>query len=643
MKLSRAQRDIALALIMDPMPASVRGEFITDEKFCAKFGLTPKFWFMLDADHAVETGSLHNALRAAISGRKTANLHLRGSRRIRAKLSQKADNARIIIGKKGFGFSNSDLLSVDRKVRVKALERVIAKQALMPFEEDKWRSLLKKRPLKDREFVDLMTDFAATPEAFTTEFERPRNFGADDLMPDSPEYYLRLIGALAEQLEFDAFIEGPLGVARKELITRHPRVALRRIAFTALWQPLIPFDLLKLLKSKDVAALLNADDPFSLLCGFELCRSFLSSDAKYADLGSKFLEKLLADKKASVARCNLFAALAMISMVKVRNKVKTSSVPLFWVRLAALAHAGVLTNALSALTDTSGFLKWASENFYPHYLWTCAIDLQAAPRWNPEWLDPDFLYAELVGRVQGSIALLAEDARPKRWTEITTIAIERLKVSGKLLAANFPGPFDDFRKTSVMLSSDIDVFKDVEKKLHGASQLGKVPELIALANVSQPSEQIVEDVHRILNGPIDDAIAEKHELTFFRLCARIGRVTRNVSIANLVINRCFFVARQPKRNICITDIFEIMIEACGAHADINRYRTEVGECAMKLSFAIEGSTDLRSLIAIFDVLSIRDERMTASLGRAIAIAKTKSGRYGPSVLKVSKEKPPIGG
>lgn len=628
MKLKPAQRDMIVGLIIDPMPASVRGEFVIDEDFCAKFAIKPEFWFPLDADYSVETSSLHNALRAAIAGRKAANLVLRGGTRLRIKLARKADNARLILGKKEFEFSNADLLSADNAIRVKAFKRIISRQPLLADEEDKRLSLVQKRALKDREYVDLMTDFAATPEAFGKEFDKPRNFDSDDLMPDVPEYYVRLVGALdnSETLDAFAFIQCSLATARKELIQRHPKAALRRIGFTALWQPLIPFDLLKSLKLNDVASLLEASDPFSLLFGFELCRAQLSTDAGFSDLGKRFLDKLLVDAKASDARCNLFSSCAMISAVKIRSKARAPNASLFWIRLAALAHAGVLTNALRGMTDTEGFLRCASQTFYPNYLWMCAIDLHDAPQWNPEWIDPDYLYAELVGRVQGSIGLLVEASRPKEWLAALDTAYERLKVTDKLLAVNFPGPFDDFREMTVLLSSNIDLFMKVQAQLGEATKISDVPGLFALASVSQPSDDVVANVRRILETPVDENISDQAELMFLRLCARIGRVRRNEPIANAVVNRCIFMARRPERREALTDIFEVMVEACAAYTNVDKYRAQIGEVAMRLCFAIENSTDLRNIVAIFGVLSMRDLKLAAALGRATAIARTKIGR-----------------
>ena len=60
-----------------------------DESFCAKLGIVPKFWFPLRRDKAVDADSLHNALRNAVAGGKSAMLMLHGGGRERLKLGRK--------------------------------------------------------------------------------------------------------------------------------------------------------------------------------------------------------------------------------------------------------------------------------------------------------------------------------------------------------------------------------------------------------------------------------------------------------------------------------------------------------------------------------------------------------------------------
>jgi hypothetical protein len=110
-----------------------------------------------------------------------------------------------------------------------------------------------------------------------------------------------------------------------------------------------------------------------------------------------------------------------------RQKARAPNAPLFWVRLVALSHAGVLTDALSHLPDPQRFLRWSVENFYPDYHWQGLIDRREAPRWNPDWIDPDQLHAEIVGRVNNAMQLMPRDMWPAAWASIMGDAITRLE------------------------------------------------------------------------------------------------------------------------------------------------------------------------------------------------------------------------
>jgi hypothetical protein len=398
------------------------------------------------------------------------------------------------------------------------------------------------------------------------------------------------------------------------------------MAFAALWQPLIPFDLLDSAAISDVAPLLKADDPFSLLFGFELCGARLSADARFVKLGRSFLEKLLLDEKSSISRCNIFSALALISTINLRQAARASTAPLFWIRLAALAHAGVLTDALSGLPDSKRFLRWATQNFYPTYVWHGVIDRRDAPRWKPDWISPDHLYAELVGRAQGTVQAIPEGSRPTEWVSAIDAALARLQESGKLLAAYLPGPFDDFRETTIG-SSPNEVFDEVEARLDAASMLSDVPGLFALAYATQPSPWVVANVSRILSLPTDQPIANREQETvFLELCAHIAASTRAEVLANAVINRCLLEVRRPGSKVAVTDLFAIMAEACAAHSDYQQHRELLGMTAAKVCLSVERTEDLSSLEAIFDVLATRDEKLIPALARAGAISRTRKAR-----------------
>jgi hypothetical protein len=614
------------ASLVNPLPPPIRATLLKDDTFIGTFGVTPKFGFRLDNERSVETKSLHKALRAAVSGEKSAKLALNGRPQVHARLGlQKGGSATIRFDKKAFSFVNADLLSVGRKMRMAAVERVLNNRPVTFANEDRWKAIAEKRALTELEFVELATDAEATPEALHERLPKANNLSSGDLMPDDPEYYYRLLAPLRSSANLETFIGDELAIARKTLLDRHPAVGLRRIAFSALWQPLIPFEMLSGIFVEELEVLLSAEDPFSLLFGFELCRARLSGHKGFDGLGVSFLQKLFIDEKRSMDRCNIFSACALLSTISLRRVAKASNAPLFWVRLASLAHAGVLADSLRGMPETEKFLKWASKNFYPAYIWHGVVDRRDAPRWNPEWISPDHLYAELAGRAYGALLSLAEKERPAAWVAAINEAYGRLHESGKLLAASFAGPFDDYRDNQRSSSSD-ELFREIESRLDGASKLTDVPELAALAYTHRPSELVLKNVSRILGAPLDEPIAEQGELRLLRLCAEIGSNTRNVPIATAVINRSLIMARRPERTEGVTDIFEVMAEACAAYSDHAIYRENLGDAAAKLCFAVDEKNDLQNLCAIFEVLGARDEKLKPSLAKARAVATTKLGR-----------------
>ncbi len=298
---------------------------------------------------------------------------------------------------------------------------------------------------------------------------------------------------------------------------------------------------------------------------------------------------------------------------------------MFWVRLAALTHAGVLTDALGRPPDAKGFLAWAVENFIGAYTWHGVVDRRDAPRWNPDWISPEAIYAELVGRANISLHCLPDAERPAQWTKAIDSAFARLKEKGKLAAAFFPGPFDDFREGAIPSSSSNPIFREVEEKLETASTLSDVQGLIGLVNTVQISERAVADIVKLAGRPAADPLAAgAPDIPYLRLCAHVAASSRSEALAEAVINRCLYKARnRTSEEETTTDLFAVMAEACAARADARAYGELLGRTAANLCLSVDVLGDLAHLDSIMEVLSRRDERLIPALARARAIARAK--------------------
>jgi len=614
-------------LVVNALPEAARGRIFFDEALCAKFGIAPEFWFPLGPETSVETKSLYGALRAAIAGRKSAMLKLRDGRRARAKIGKrKGGQAVVQLKKSGFAFADADLLSSEKKARLSALRRAFDARPLTSSEEDQWQKAAARAAFADKEFIELMTGLESTPEAIRNQVSKPQNLDSENLMPSSPDYYFRLVGKLGESTTLTTYIGNELAAACKTLFDRHPTRALRRIGFLALWRPLIPFDLLARLGVSEITPLLDAEDPFSLLCGFELCCNRPKKSRAVIELGTSFLSKLLLDERTSRARCNIFSACAIISMTNIRRAAKAANAPLFWARLAALSHAGVLTDALRGVGDTKGFLRWSMQNWLPNYLWHGVIDRRDAPGWNPEWIISDQLYAELIGRALGALHTVPDHSRPASWVSAMDKALAELRKNGNLLSAHFPGPFDDFAEMRVV-SSKIEVFKEVEDALEKASAFADVPALAALAIAAKPSEGVVANVLRLLSGPIDLPLGDDEmELPTLGMCAHIAASAGSTAISNAVINRCLFLLHKKERATVASDVIMVALHACAAQSAPEEHRRVVEGTLVRCAFAIKEAEDLSNFDLILEVLCIRDEKLTPAVARARAITRAKISR-----------------
>jgi len=617
--------DVRFALLINPLPASARKILLLDEAFCNKLGIKPQFWYPLGGKLSVETVSLHDALRSAVSGRKTSVLRLNSGRRAHVKLGfQKGGKATLLYKQEGFAFANADLLSSQRRTRLQALKRVFGAQPLSDADEQRWRSIAESRPFTDREYDDLMTTLGATPEAFRSDLLKVEELSAASLMPDAPDYYERLVAKLEISTDLESFIHNEFLAARVSLLQRTPALALRRIAYSALWQPLVPFDLLGKVGTADILPLLKAEDPFSLLFGFEICRALLDKDVAFADLGAAFLEKLFGDAVACENRCEIFAACTLIATIRLRRAARASAAPVFWARLAALTHAGVLADALGGMPDSKGLLRWASRNFAPAYVWHGIVDRRESPRWRPEWISPDHLFAELVGRARNALHMLAEEHRPASWVSAIESATTRLVDAGQIVAAVFPGPFDDFRENQNSLA---EVFKETEHELEKATHLDQVQGLVALAYATRPSDAVVANVLRILKlhseQPVEDL---EQELRDLHTGAHIALAAQSESMAEVIITRCLGLARDARGSEMVTDIFAVMAEACAVHGAEQNHRAALGQSAARICFALDQAEPLSKLLAVFAILIQRDERLAPALAKARAIARTKMSR-----------------
>jgi hypothetical protein len=604
------------SLLVRSMPSEIRRALYADSKFCSDVGIRTAASSALGNDVSVQSASLLKAIRAAIDGRKAARLKLANGKEVRAKLSvSKGKRAIIHLDKHGYVFDDADLLATSRTRRHKALERALKTQPLLKDEDIRWRRLTSTRRLDKDEFVELMTSFERTPEALAAKVTATPQLTIEVLIPSDPKYYSRLLAPPPESsVGVREYIAKGLADARQHVLATNVAAGLRRIAYSNLWQPLIPFEILSPIEFSKISALADAFDPFSLLFGFELCAAKLALDKSYEALSTTFLQALFDDHAALRRRCQIFSACAVVATVILRSTFDESSVPLHWFRLAALTHAGLLTNALRALSEPSQFLDWAITTAGNAFFWHVLYDRRDAPRWRSEWISPEQIEAELFGRVLNAIGLLPKDRRPKPWQKIIDEFAARLQVDRQAITSQFAGPLDDFGDSPPVPPDLQAIVAATETRLQAATKPSDATKLTGLAYLIRPTDKMVTELIRLFNVPHVDTI----DVEILDTCAHIAACARSESLARPVINHCLRAVRSSSSESQIAEFYTAILEACAAVADPKAYRQFVGESSTGLILNIPKSVPMAGLRATLELLTHRDPKLFSILSRSSA-------------------------
>jgi hypothetical protein len=284
---------------------------------------------------------------------------------------------------------------------------MLKERPLLPDEEKDWRKTVRFGTPRDEDFVRLAEALRETPETFTEAISKPQNLNGDNMVPHGLRYYGRLVGPIPKGGTLSNYVKTELNSFQKHMFKKG-NTGVRRIAFGNLSASVLPFGSMARLPFDAVGQLAQSHDPVSLLFGFEArVERYRTGDRRALALGRRLLERLFKDDSWLNKRCEVFSACAIISSSRLRTLAEQNGASLYWFRLAAFAHTGVLTNALANIRDTKGFLKWALEHFSGAYTWHAVVDLREEPRWDSEWTSPEAIKAELVGRCINAMGRLA--------------------------------------------------------------------------------------------------------------------------------------------------------------------------------------------------------------------------------------------
>ena len=621
-KMLQANGDISLNLrkrfmadLAVSLHPNIQRELIDRGNIATSIGLKTTPVVVFNGTHTLVVESFVAALRSGLDGKTAATIKMGDGSERAVKLQYASPgNVTIAFNDAKFTFTEADLLTGTKAARKRALKRVFSQAPLASDEEKNWFKRAEKGALSAKEYTDLVEQLRGTPENVIAILRAPQPLNAQKLIPKELSYYARLVGSVQNVPNFADYLQREHKEHSSWLLRRGP-VGLRRLAYSAVARSLIPFDELGTLPLSQIAELLTAEDPFSLVFGFDVCQYRLSKGEKAAAvLGTKFLKCLLGDEKRLQSRLELFCACAVIGTVTLRQVVNDPSPPLSWFRLAILSHAGVLTTALRGIKKPADFFKWSAKDFGGTYLWHVVIDSRDEPRWESDWIGPGALKAELIGRCYNTLMQLKPAKQPRAWKELINSALDGLDTR---LLAFFPGPLDGFLPLFSPIQAEA-ALEEVRSLLRGRSSFKRAPGIILLAYAGAIDARLKDEIFRLLESSNEQLAKFKTADQVLRCCAYIAAITRDEELAKAVIARCLRLISQTMQPDAILRLLLISMQACAANADRAAYYREAATIATRFAYSIPLSAALE-MRKVLETMKCRDPRLAASFGRAEAV------------------------
>jgi hypothetical protein len=266
---------------------------------------------------------------------------------------------------------------------------------------------------------------------------------------------------------------------------------------------------------------------------------------------------------------------------------------------------------LRGVKKPAEFLKWSAKDFGGTYLWHTIVDAYDEPRWESDWIGPEALKAELLGRCYNALMQMQPAKQPKVWKEPINSALENLNTR---LFAFFPGPLDGFLPLFSPVQAE-GALDEVRSLLRGRSSFKRAPGIILLAYAGAIDARLKDEIFRLLESSNEQLTKFKTADQVLSCCSYIAAITRDEDLGKAVISRCLRLISSTMQPGEILRLLFISMHACAANVDRAAYYREAATIATGFAYSVPFSAALE-VRKVLETMKCRDPRLAASFGRA---------------------------
>jgi hypothetical protein len=453
-------------------------------------------------------------------------------------------------------------------------------------------------------------------------------FHVSDIVPSTINYYENLVGPCSNAASLLEFAVGPSATHIDELIQWRSEERLPLLFLLAGHPGLAPcVDLSDVSNEEFANALictLQWGDTYSKLGALAVA---LQTYSRWKDIEQsvRFLTEAVVDGNIvneAVAGYALTSTLFVLVYGELSRTKVLSTHPPFWRRLAAMAHASLIERAINRERMTlNGIKGWAYDQMAPAFLMQCYCDLRLEPRWLPDYIEPQQLRNDSIGRLAGLVDLykdkliatdledffFAEDSRLKQALCFPQAFYPSLVEGGQAPLSTIPERYlvrlrDEFSQLGTC--ADASIFAGL---VNGAQVFGLETEHAVLA----------ADVLKVARSRLAQQCApEELELVLVGL-ASVAATTRSVELAEEVrlLSR---IARQQVTKPNPLEEFRAAFTSGAAIQEEQAWAAFVGGWLTEIAYSIHDRALVPPLIQYLSTVCWIEPVLLKHLSRAIA-------------------------
>lgn len=338
------------------------------------------------------------------------------------------------------------MLIPETRKRSAAFDEAAKKHNLPDDVRAAWQQRLEDSVLCDDEVDELLSEFRNTPVHVASQISKEVEEGSsgfESLVPQQTSYFLRLVGEYQEDLDLEDYIDQIAGAHLENLLTWDSIEGLKfglLLSSHAKVSAKIDINLLSKTELFEVYEFLAAHgDRFSQVGAIELALPVIDQHPQLIQPLVSMIEGIRDDQPDSEnSRFRLLSALIiLVDGEASRSGLFRKEAP-FWRRLATIAQASLIERCICAHPiDVATFSERANAGRGQQFYLQTLCDLRREPKWMPDFIMPDQLKAEFIGRL---LNVGRENVDKIESTELKALLLDDGEASLQKLV-QFPFPF----------------------------------------------------------------------------------------------------------------------------------------------------------------------------------------------------------